>query len=110
MQAPTGAFFIATEREMPMFNWLKNLSKPKPTSSGPAFDVVSYQGFDIYPEPKAEGGQYRLQGRIVKIIDEQPREYLLIRSDLLSSAELAAELMVAKARRVIDENGERIFG
>ncbi|GAA3537473.1 HlyU family transcriptional regulator [Zobellella aerophila] len=93
-----------------MFNWLKNLGKPKQTSTDPAFETVSYQGFDIYPEPKAEGGQYRLQGRIVKVIDQEPREYLLIRSDLLPSAELAAELMVAKAKRVIDENGERIFG
>lgn len=92
-----------------MFNWLKKLGKSRPASTPPGFEAVSYQGFDIFPEPRAEGGQYRLQGRIVKVIDQQPREYLLIRSDLLPSAELAAELMVAKAKRVIDENGERMF-
>ncbi|WP_445396523.1 HlyU family transcriptional regulator [Zobellella sp. An-6] len=91
-----------------MFNWLKKLgggAKP----GGPRFEPQSYQGFDIYPEPKAEGGQYRLQGRIVQLKDGNRREYLLIRSDLLPSAELAAELMIAKAKRVIDENGERLF-
>ncbi|ATG73080.1 transcriptional regulator [Zobellella denitrificans] len=92
-----------------MFNWLKKLAGKATTDDGPRFEPQSYRGFDIYPEPRAEGGQYRLQGRIVQEQDGNRREYLLIRSDLLPTAEQAAELMVAKARRVIDENGERLF-
>ncbi|WP_375055805.1 HlyU family transcriptional regulator [Zobellella sp. DQSA1] len=92
-----------------MFSWLKKLGKATSTTTAPHFEPVSYQGFDIYPEPKAESGQYRLQGRIVQLKDGTQRGYLLIRSDVLPSAEQAAELMIAKAKRVIDENGEHLF-
>ncbi|WMC11352.1 HlyU family transcriptional regulator [Oceanimonas pelagia] len=91
-----------------MFTWLKNLF----ASSAPAgtrFEPVEYKGFYIIPEPGAEGGQFRLQGRIVHHRQDAPREYRLIRADLLPTAEQAAELMVSKARRLIDENGERLF-
>ncbi|MDP5290687.1 HlyU family transcriptional regulator [Oceanimonas sp. CHS3-5] len=91
-----------------MFGWLKKLvSAPVPEQ--PRFEPVEYQGFTIIPEPGAEGGQYRLQGRIVLQKDGEQREYRLIRADLLPGAEQAAELMVSKARRLIDENGERLF-
>jgi hypothetical protein len=92
-----------------MFNWLKKWLSQGTSSATPGFEPESYRGFDIYPEPMAEGGQYRLHGRITRLKDGELQEYRLIRSDLLPSAEQAAELMVAKARRVIDENGERIF-
>ncbi|WP_298723523.1 HlyU family transcriptional regulator [uncultured Oceanisphaera sp.] len=92
-----------------MFNWLKKWLSPNAPAVTPAYEPESYQGFGIYPEPMAEGGQYRLHGRITRLKDGERQEYRLIRSDLLPSAEQAAELMVAKAKRVIDENGERIF-
>lgn len=91
-----------------MFKWLKKLAGGA-SPAAPGFEPVSYRGFDIYPEPRQEGGQFRLQGRIVQHKDGQQREYLLIRSDLLPSADQAAELMIGKAKRVIDENGERLF-
>jgi len=28
---------------------------------------VAYEGFDIFPEPMAEGGKYRLSARIEKV-------------------------------------------
>lgn len=91
-----------------MFNWLKRLSQPKAAQLA-QFAEESYQGFNIHPEPLAENGQYRLHGRITQLNDGQLQEYRLIRSDLLPSAEQAAEFMVAKAQRVIDENGSRLF-
>lgn len=92
-----------------MFNWLKKWCQQGASAPAPRFEPEFYQGFNIYPEPMAEGGQYRLHGRITRLKDGELQEYRLIRSDLLPSAEQAAELMVAKAKRVIDENGERIF-
>ena len=91
-----------------MFGWLKKrFASPAPAQA--RFEPVEYKGFTIIPEPGAEGGQYRLQGRIVHHKDGEQREYRLIRADLLPGAEQAAELMVTKARRLIDENGERLF-
>ncbi|PSJ44726.1 transcriptional regulator [Zobellella endophytica] len=92
-----------------MLKWLKKLAGGGVSTATPGSEPVSYRGFDIYPEPRQEGGQFRLQGRIVQHKDGEQREYLLIRSDLLPSAEQAAELMIGKAKRVIDENGERLF-
>ncbi len=92
-----------------MFDWLKKWRTKDSHATSPRFEPASYQGFDIHPEPMAEGGQYRLHGRITRLKDGELQEYRLIRSDLLPSAEQAAEMMVAKAKRVIDENGERIF-
>ncbi|AEY02452.1 transcriptional activator HlyU [Oceanimonas sp. GK1] len=91
-----------------MFTWLKNLFAAS-APAGPRFEPEEYKGFTIIPEPGAEGGQYRLQGRILQERDGEPREYRLIRADLLPTAEQAAELMVSKAKRLIDENGERLF-
>ncbi|MCC4263199.1 HlyU family transcriptional regulator [Oceanimonas baumannii] len=91
-----------------MLGWLKNLFTPQ-TPAGPRFEPVEYQGFTIIPEPGAEGGQFRLQGRIVHSKNGEQREYRLIRADLLPGAEQAAELMISKAQRLIDENGERLF-
>ncbi|MFD1007718.1 HlyU family transcriptional regulator [Oceanisphaera ostreae] len=91
-----------------MFNWLKRLGQP--TTVKPAqFAEETYQGFAIHPEPLIENGQYRLHGRITQLNTGELQEYRLIRCDLLPSAELAATLMVAKAKRMIDENGSRLF-
>ncbi|MBM7454410.1 hypothetical protein HNR62_000239 [Oceanisphaera litoralis] len=92
-----------------MFNWLKKWFAQGASTTTPDVEPESYRGFDIHPEPMAEGGQYRLHGRITRLKDGELQEYRLIRSDVLPSAEQAAELMIAKARRVIDEQGERIF-
>ncbi|WP_417615501.1 HlyU family transcriptional regulator [Oceanisphaera sp.] len=91
-----------------MFNWLKRLGRKEAAPSA-GFAQETYQGFAIHPEPLPDGGQYRLHGRITRLNNGELQEYRLIRADLLPSAELAAELMVAKAKRMIDENGSRLF-
>ena len=100
--------FFSISKVVLMFNWLKRLGQNKAGASA-GFAHVSYQGFDIHPAPLPDSGQYRLHGRITRLKDGELQEHRLIRSDLLPSAELAAELMVAKAKRVIDENGSRLF-
>ena len=96
-----------------MFTWLtKWFSRPAMAHSRVAAlpsAVVHYQGYDIHPEPVAEGGQYRINGRITRVIDGTECSYTLVRADLLPSAEQAAELLVTKAQRVIDEQGCQIF-
>lgn len=69
-----------------------------------------YKGFRITPGPIREGGQYRVAARIEKVVDGVPRRHDLIRADLLASAEEAQRFSLAKARQVIDEQGDRLFG
>ncbi len=72
--------------------------------------TVSYNGFEIIPEPYRAQGQWQLAARIRKEIDGELREHHLVRADLLTDAQQAGEHAVMKAKRVIDEQGDGLFG
>ena len=83
------------------------------SASGPpqaANEPDTYKDCLIYAEPMAEGGQYRLAATITKEIGGETKTHRLIRADLFASAEEAARFSLSKARQVIDEQGERLFG
>ena len=73
-------------------------------------DTETYEGFTIEAAPMPEGGQYRLAATISKTVDGEVRTHQLIRADLFSSKDEAASFAIRKARLVIDEQGERLFG
>ncbi len=68
-----------------------------------------YKGFRIFPEPQSTGNQFRVAGRIEKEIGGQTRTHDLIRADVVESRATALEVTVAKAKALIDEQGETIF-
>lgn len=68
-----------------------------------------YNGFLIYPELIAEGGQFRIAGQITKEIDGEVKSHRFIRSDVLSSESDACELMVKKSKMFIDQSLGKIF-
>lgn len=70
---------------------------------------TEYAGYLIYPEPMAEGGQYRLAGRITKEVDGALLTHRFIRSDLFASPADAECFMVQKAHTFIDQMGDRMF-
>ncbi len=72
-------------------------------------EPVEYKGFQIYQESIAEGGQFRLAGRIEKSLDGEIKSHRFIRSDLLGSKEDANELMLKKSQMFIDQMGDKIF-
>ena len=76
----------------------------------PAAETVEYKGFRITPEPMAEDGQFRLAARIEREIDGETRQHHLIRADMLRDRQQAEEAALAKARQMIDQMGDRIFG
>ncbi|WP_170429067.1 HlyU family transcriptional regulator [Ruegeria arenilitoris] len=75
-------------------------SKPEP---------VVYNGFEIFPDLMSEGSKYRLLARIEKTIDGDRKTYTVIRADVFDSRDQAESISIAKAKQVIDEQGERIF-
>ena len=90
-------------------SWFSRLFGSK-TETGPAGTDTAgkpedHKGFTIIPAPIPEGGQYRVAARIEK--DGQSHQ--LVRADTMASLDEARSISVAKARQMIDEQGERIF-
>ena len=80
--------------------------KPDPSAPPAAAAREEYKGFAITPNPIKEGGQYRVAARIEK----DGRGHDLVRADMMTSLEDATAISLAKARQVIDEQGDRLFG
>ncbi|UJF17321.1 HlyU family transcriptional regulator [Vibrio sp. SS-MA-C1-2] len=72
-------------------------------------EPIEYNNFLIYQEAQPDSGQYRIAGRITKEVDGELKVHKFIRSDLLSSKEMANELMLNKAKLFIDQNNGEIF-
>ena len=76
----------------------------------PAAELETYKGFRIIPEPIKDTGGYRVCARIEKEVDGESRSHRMIRADMCSSEDQAREISTAKARVLIDERGEALFG
>lgn len=74
-----------------------------------ADEAVEYQGYQIRPAPKKEGGQYYTAGVITKNFPDGPKEHHFIRADTHQSRENASQHALVKARQIIDEQGDRLF-
>lgn len=71
---------------------------------------AEHKGFRIEAQPFLEGGQYQLAGRITKEAGGEVKEHRFIRADRFASSEEAAEMALFKARQIIDQQGDKIFG
>jgi hypothetical protein len=72
-------------------------------------EAVEYKGFSIVPTPRKVPGGWTTEGVISKTADENTRSEHFIRADMLMSEEEAVDYSVTKARKIIDEQGERLF-
>jgi hypothetical protein len=91
--------------ENPMPFWSR-LFGSKPDAPAKAEE---YKGFRITPTPIREGGQYRVSARIEGEVGDVIRQHTLIRADTTASLDEATALSLAKARQMIDEQGDRVF-
>ena len=85
---------------------LSRLFGKSPSPSEPAEE---YKGFSIRPDLGKSGSQFRLGARIEKEIDGTLRNHDLIRADTFQDRDQAVTASLAKARQVIDEQGDRLF-
>jgi hypothetical protein len=79
-------------------------SAPKPQP-----EPEHYKDFRIFVEPEKAAGGFRIGARIEKEIDGELRSHRLIRADTFDSAETANEMTLAKARLLIDQQGDTLF-
>lgn len=68
-----------------------------------------YEGYTIIPAPAPQAGQFLAAGKIVKSSGEDQKEKTFIRADAHSSWDDACVTSINKAKRIIDEQGERLF-
>jgi hypothetical protein len=70
---------------------------------------IEYNGYRIRPTPFSRLGQYQTAGLIEKEIGGEAKQYPFVRAETHSSHEEAIAFSIAKARQIIDEQGDRIF-
>ena len=96
-------------------SFLKKLFGGGKAQSGAANDAhrsdpQDYKGFRLVATPYKEGGQYQLCGVISKEIDGATREHRFIRADRFPGLDDAVEMTFLKARQIVDQQGDRLFG
>ncbi len=73
-------------------------------------ETVEYKGYTIQPAPERSGGQFRVAGVVRKALpDGEVREHRFIRADTCSTQAEAESFSIEKAKRIIDEQGDRLF-
>ena len=70
----------------------------------------AYEGFTIHAMPYQENGQWQMRGVIEKEIGGELKSHRFIRADRFAGTTEALEMTFLKARQIIDQNGERLFG
>jgi len=76
----------------------------------PAKDPEVYNDFRIFPEPQSGAGGFRIAARIEKEVGGEVKTHHLLRADTVQSQEEAEAFSIRKAKQLIDEQGERLFG
>jgi len=74
-----------------------------------AAEPVEYKGFRIRPAPYPSKGQYQTAGVIEKAFGAETKEHRFVRAETHASKDDAAAFSIAKAKQIIDEQGDRLF-
>ena len=86
-------------------SWLSRIFGGGAGAGAPEAEALDYKGFAITPQPRKDGGHYR----VAALIEKDGRRHELIRADVVESLDVATEVSLSKARQMIDEQGERLF-
>ena len=86
--------------------WARLFGGPAGEAGG---EAIEYEGYRIRATPYRRNGQYQTCGVIEKTIGGEVKEHRFVRAELHPSRAAAIEFSIAKARQVIDEQGDRMF-
>ena len=92
---------------MSLFKRLFGGSSPKAPEPVP---TMEFDGYVVRATPYQEGGQWQLCGVISREVDGATKEYRFVRADRFADRDTAIEMAFDKARRIIAEQGVRMFG
>ena len=82
---------------------------PEKAAPGPVASA-EHDGFTIHATPYEEQGQWQMCGVIEKDIAGERKSHRFVRADRFPTREQAGEFTISKARQIIDQMGERVFG
>jgi hypothetical protein len=77
--------------------------------AAPGEPAIEYKGYRIRAAPYRTSGLYQTAGTIEKDTPEGVKAHQFIRADTHHSREDAVSFTVAKARQIIDLQGDRMF-
>src|SRR5690606_11569768 len=102
----------SNQRERCRMSFWKSLFGKAPAEGGADApgEAVEYNGFVIRAAPFKDGDQYQTAGIIEREVAGVKREHRFIRADRHFSRDEAVAFSLAKARQMIDQMGERMFG
>jgi hypothetical protein len=80
------------------------------TAAEPAFETVEYEGYRIRPSPYSAAAGYQTAGVIEKDFPEGVKEHRFVRAETHPSRDDAVVFSITKAKQIIDQQGDRIFG
>lgn len=76
----------------------------------PEPEKTEHAGFRITPTPIKESGGFRICAVIEKEIDGEAKSHRMIRADTVSGKDEADTASINKARQLIDQMGDQLFG
>jgi hypothetical protein len=83
-------------------------SSPKPDTTPVATET--HNGFTLHATPYQEQGQWQMCGVIEKEIAGELKSHRFVRADRFASKEDAAQFTMSKARQIVDQTGDKLFG
>ncbi|WP_441997101.1 HlyU family transcriptional regulator [Microvirga sp. 2TAF3] len=90
--------------------WSRLVGKgPAEGREEPLAEPTEYKGYRIRPAPYPAKGQYQTAGVIEKDFPGGMKEHRFVRAETHVSKDDAATFAIAKAKQIIDEQGDRIF-
>lgn len=69
-----------------------------------------HAGFKLIATPYQEAGQWQMCGVIEKEIGGETKSHRFVRADRFAGRDEAAQFTLAKARQIVDQMGEKVFG
>ena len=78
-------------------------------ADAPAAPAVEYKGYRIKAAPFRANGHFQTAGTIEKDTPEGVKEHKFIRADTYANRDDAITFTIAKAKQIIDQQGDRIF-
>ena len=91
-----------------ILKFLRGLGTGKSENTA-AREAVDYKGFSIVPTPRKVPGGWTTEGTISKSTGDDTRSEHFIRADMLMSEQDAVDYSVTKAKKIIDEQGDRLL-
>jgi hypothetical protein len=89
--------------------WKKLFGGSADETEGKPGPPEDYKGFTIRAAPYKSEGQYQTAGIVTKDVGGVAKEHRFIRADRHAAYDDAVAFSLAKARQLVDEQGERMF-